>query len=551
PRVLGSEWLGALMPLYPATAGLSSPVISRDIARARGALAEPISDPLPEALCRTLGLMALPRALETLHRPASHADALAARRRVAFDELFVLSLAMRLLGATRHRPASALGNASMQPFWSVLPFGPTDAQRAAVCDIVRDLTSGRTMNRMIQGDVGSGKTLVAAAAAYFVAQSGLQTALMAPTELLAEQHARTLETLLSPLGLSVCLITGSMDVKSRRTAAARLAAGEAFLAVGTHALLSGDTQFAHLGLVITDEQHRFGVAQRAALSAKGNAPHTLVMSATPIPRTLSLILYGDLDVSVIGELPPGRSPIATYRIGSDKRMRALGFVRDRLDEGQQAYVICPLVENDEQSPPGLLSAAEEWERLRREGFSSYHLGLLHGRMKPHEKEATMRAFVQGEVQLLVATTVVEVGVDVPNATVILIENAERFGLSQLHQLRGRVGRGTRPSTCILVSDATGSGTQQRLRALCRTSDGFRIAEEDLHLRGPGDFLGVRQHGLPGLLNADLAADAPLLEMAQREAQVLLESDPTLAAPRHAALSTAARTLIAQVGESPN
>ncbi|MEG1774143.1 MAG: ATP-dependent DNA helicase RecG, partial [Oscillospiraceae bacterium] len=407
------------------------------------------------------------------------------------------------------------------------------------------------MNRLLQGDVGSGKTLVAAAAAYLARQNGFQTALMAPTELLAEQHARTLSRALAPLGLRIALITGSLRAKARREAAAAAASGEADVVVGTHALLSSDTTFFRLGLVVTDEQHRFGVAQRAALSAKGDAVHTLVMSATPIPRTLSLILYGDLDVSVLDELPPGRTPVATYRIDGARRARAFHFIRDRLDEGRQAYIVCPLVEEEEQSPEGLISASDYAPKLAEGAFAGYRVGLLHGRMKPADKASVMARFVSGELQLLVATTVVEVGVDVPNAVVMLVENAERFGLSQLHQLRGRVGRGADPSTCILISDSRSPLTAQRLRVLCQTNDGFAIAEEDLRLRGPGDLLGVRQHGLPGLANADLIEDAALLEQAGEAAAALLGRDPTLTDPACAGIAASVRTLIAQIGERPN
>ncbi|MEG1849252.1 MAG: ATP-dependent DNA helicase RecG [Oscillospiraceae bacterium] len=551
PSVIPLSEAGSLMALYPATAGLSSRMIGLDIRRAL-ALLPPIADTLPPSLRTQFDLLSLDAALRLIHRPADRGQFEQARRRIAFEELLVFSAAMRLLrGARERHTVAAMQPMPFGPFWAALPFSPTAAQRRAVEQAAADLCSGRVMNRLLQGDVGSGKTLVAAAAAYLARQNGFQTALMAPTELLAEQHARTLSRALAPLGLRIALITGSLRAKARREAAAAAASGEADVVVGTHALLSSDTTFFRLGLVVTDEQHRFGVAQRAALSAKGDAVHTLVMSATPIPRTLSLILYGDLDVSVLDELPPGRTPVATYRIDGARRARAFHFIRDRLDEGRQAYIVCPLVEEEEQSPEGLISASDYAPKLAEGAFAGYRVGLLHGRMKPADKASVMARFVSGELQLLVATTVVEVGVDVPNAVVMLVENAERFGLSQLHQLRGRVGRGADPSTCILISDSRSPLTAQRLRVLCQTNDGFAIAEEDLRLRGPGDLLGVRQHGLPGLANADLIEDAALLEQAGEAAAALLGRDPTLTDPACAGIAASVRTLIAQIGERPN
>ena len=374
--------------------------------------------------------------------------------------------------------------------------------------------------------------------------------MMAPTEILAEQHFRTLNAILSPLGLNIQLLTGSMTAKAKRLVKAGLQDGSIHLCVGTHALLSDGVEFCNLALVITDEQHRFGVAQRIALSEKGQHAHTLVMSATPIPRTLALMIYGDLDLSVIDQLPAGRKPIKTYKIDSEKRQRAFGFIRSHLDQGYQAYIVCPLIETGEVDL-GLKPAAEYAKELADGPFSGYRVGLLHGKMKAADKEKTMRAFQSGEIQLLVSTTVVEVGVDVPNAVIMMIENAERFGLSQLHQLRGRVGRGPVQSHCILLSDAKNPETVERLRVLCSTGDGFRIAEEDLRLRGPGDFFGYRQHGLPELKIADMASDVSLLKTAQEEAKAILAADPKLTLPQHQAMKERVTRILLSAGERPN
>ena len=399
------------------------------------------------------------------------------------------------------------------------------------------------MNRLLQGDVGSGKTMVAAALCYAAARSGYQAAMMAPTELLAKQHAQTLEGLLAPFGITVGLLVGSMTVKQKEQLRARLRSGEIQVVVGTHALLQESTEFNALGLVITDEQHRFGVAQRGALASKGSHPHVLVMSAPPIPRTLALSVYGDLDISVLDELPAGRRPIETYRIDAAKRERAYGFVAKQLQAGRQAYLVCPLIEENDALE---LQSVEEYRRkVEQKYLPGYRVGVLHGRMKTAEKQAVMEAFARGEIQALVATTVIEVGIDVPNANIMLIENAERFGLSQLHQLRGRVGRGAAQSYCILVSDHSGEETRRRLSVMCRTTDGFQIAEEDLKLRGPGDFFGERQHGLPTLRIANMAEDIALLERARQLSQEILTEDPHLEQPEHRGLSRMVKELFHQ------
>ena len=421
---------------------------------------------------------------------------------------------------------------------------PMIATRRAVEQAVSDMTSGRVMNRLCQGDVGSGKTMVAAACVWFAARNGWQSALMAPTEILARQHYENLAPLFARFGLHCALLTGSTRVRERRAILAGLADGTVDLCIGTHALLTEDVQYARLGLVITDEQHRFGVDQRAALSKKADSPHMLVLSATPIPRTLALIIYGDLDVSIIDELPPGRQKVDTFAVGESYRQRLNGFIRKQVAEGHQVFIVCPLVAEDDQLPDERKAVTAYAQKLQNEVFPDLRISVLHGRMKSREKESVMAAFAAGESDILVSTTVVEVGVDVPNANLMVVENAERFGLSQLHQLRGRVGRGSAKSWCILLSDSGSDDTRRRLKVLTETNDGFRISEEDLKLRGPGDFFGQRQHGLPTLKAADLSCDVQLLDEAQSAARALLTQDPQLAAPAHAPLLRRIRRLFA-------
>ena len=409
------------------------------------------------------------------------------------------------------------------------------------------MCSGRPMDRLIQGDVGSGKTLAAAACIWYAAQSGCQSAFMAPTEILAAQHTETLSRFLSPFGIQVRKLTGAMTAREKREVLAALAGGECQLCVGTHALLTENVEFKDLALVITDEQHRFGVAQRAALAAKGSHVHILVMSATPIPRTLALIIYGDLDVSVIDELPPGRQKVDTFAVDSSYRQRIYAFIRKLIQEGRQAYVICPMVEGNDAFPDDRKAVTAYAKALQEQVFPDLKIGYVHGKMKPKEKDAVMAAFSGGETDILVSTTVVEVGVDVPNAAVMLIENAERFGLSQLHQLRGRVGRGAHKSYCILLSDNQSPETRARLKVMTRTGDGFRIAEEDLRLRGPGDFFGTRQHGLPQLKIADALTDVRLVAQVQQAAAGLLRADPALEAPEHTALRDEVRRIVSRAG----
>ena len=546
PLIEPADGGARIRPIYAQTEGLSTRVIETTVARALEALDTALDDdPLPFALRQEYTLCTRRFALENIHFPSGHEALAVARRRLVFEELLLLQLGLlRLKGRTRSETGAVMAADYTSEFLEHLPFTPTGAQKRAIADCVRDMQGTCPMSRLVQGDVGSGKTAVAAGAAYTAIRNGWQAALMAPTEILAEQHRRSLASLLDGTGVRIGLLTGSLSAAAKRTVCEQLAAGEIDLLIGTHALLSEGVTFARLGLVITDEQHRFGVAQRAALAGKGGNPHLLVMSATPIPRTLALILYGDLDVSVLDELPPGRQPIETFAIPSSKRERAYNYVKKHLDEGRQAYIVCPLVEEGESE---LVSATAYAQELAAGAFRGYSLGLLHGRMKGAEKDAVMGAFSRGELSILVSTTVIEVGVDVPNAVLMVIENAERVGLAQRDQRRGRGGRGQYKSTCILISDAQNEEAVRRLKVMCATNDGFKIADEDLKLRGPGDFFGNRQHGLPDLKIADLMGDMPLFQAAQSAAQALLADDPALEQPEHRLLAAEVRRLFDQVG----
>ena len=535
-----------IRPLYPLTEGLTNKMIATNVTAVLEMLEKTgLPEILPEDVVEKEGLCDRLTAIKSIHFPADQEAIRQARRRLIYEELFVLQLGLlRLKSRSRRLSGAVLKTDRTGEYTAGLPFTLTGAQSRAIADCIGDLMGVCPMSRLVQGDVGSGKTAVAAGVAYSLIREGWQVAMMAPTEILAEQHANTLQKLLGDT-VRVGLLTGSVPAAQKRRLQQAIAEGEIDFVVGTHALISESVQFARLGLVITDEQHRFGVAQRAKLAAKGQDPHLLVMSATPIPRTLALILYGDLDVSVLDELPPGRQPVETFAIGGDKRERAYGYIRKHLDEGRQGFIVCPLVEEGEE-PSDLTSATELYNDLQQNAFRGYRLGLLHGRMKAAEKEAVMTAFARGDIQLLVSTTVIEVGVDVPNAVIMVIENAERFGLAQLHQLRGRVGRGKHQSTCILISDNRGEDNLRRLSVMRATNDGFKIADEDLKLRGPGDFFGNRQHGLPQLKVADLLEDMPLLQRAQNSAANLLATDPDLTA--HPLLAQAVERLFAQVGE---
>ena len=510
-----------ILPIYPLTAGLSNAAMLKAVRQALS-LCDPPAEIIPPELRQRYGILSADRAYQAIHEPASMEEAEMAKKRLIFEEFFIFSAGLSLMRAARAQTrVTPYQLCDLSPFLGSLPFTLTGAQMRAVEQIVRDLRSGAPMNRLVQGDVGSGKTMVAAAAAYLAIRNGHQAAVMAPTEILAEQHYASLGKLLGKLGIRTVLLTGSMTAKEKRLAREATASGEAQLVIGTHALLTDATQFADLGLVVADEQHRFGVAQRSALSAKGTDPHLLVMSATPIPRTLALLMYGDLEVSVINELPPGREPVDTFLVGESMRQRINAFIRKQVAEGHQVYVVCPAVEENEDLG---IKAAEVWaETLQKTVFPDLRVALLHGQMKGAEKDAVMTAFSKGEADVLVATTVIEVGVDVPNATLMVIEDADRFGLSQLHQLRGRVGRGKAKSFCILTSRNKNQQTLARLKALCKTTDGFKIAQEDLALRGPGDFFGARQSGLPAFRVANLSCDLETLTQAQQASRAWIDA----------------------------
>ena len=522
-----------ILPVYPLTAGLSNAAVLKAVQQALS-LCDPPAEILPESVRKQYGILPAERAYYAIHEPSTMAEAEMAKKRLIFEEFFVFSAGLSLMRAARaEKKAQPYTNLDLKPFFAALPFTLTGAQSRAVAEILEDLSSGAPMNRLVQGDVGSGKTMVAAAAAYCAASNHRQSALMAPTEILAEQHYESLRKLFAPLGIHVGLLTGSMTTKEKRLTRETIASGEIQLAVGTHALLSDATQFNDLGLVITDEQHRFGVAQRSKLSAKGSDPHLLVMSATPIPRTLALLMYGDLDVSIINELPPGREAVDTFLVGESYRPRINAFIRKQVAEGHQCFVVCPAVEESEEL--GIKSATVWAETLQQTVFPDLRIALLHGQMKGAEKEAAMASFARGEADVMVATTVIEVGVDVPNATLMVIEDADRFGLSQLHQLRGRVGRGKAKSYCILTSHNKNQETLLRLKALCKTTDGFKIAEEDLKMRGPGDFFGSRQSGLPTFRVANLSYDLQTLKDAQAASAQWIDTYGTSDEPEAVAL----------------
>lgn len=524
PEIMPAEYMG-IEPVYAATEGLSSKTIEKIMKNAL-VYTDSMQDAIPDGIRQKNGLCDFKTALKSIHFPLERQALESAKRRLVFEELFVLQTGLLFLKRRRRALAGCTVKENLlDEFKKTLSFKLTGAQERVINECLTDMMSPRPMNRLIQGDVGSGKTAVAAALMYISAGNGFQSALMAPTELLAEQHFKTLCKITENSGIKCALLTGSLTKKQKDEVKAGLKSGEIKVAVGTHALLTDDVEFENLGLVVTDEQHRFGVGQRGRLSSKGNNPHTLVMSATPIPRTLGLIIYGDLDISIIDEYPAGRQKIATYCVDSSYNARVYNYIKKFIAEGRQAYIVCPLV--DENEALGIKSASEYYEELSENQFKGYTVGLLHGKMKPKDKESVMRRFAAGEIQLLISTTVIEVGIDVPNAALMVIENAERFGLSQLHQLRGRIGRGEYSSACILISDVKSGDTKRRLDVIKNNTDGFKIADEDLKLRGPGDFLGSRQHGLPDMKIADIFADRETLHSAGKEAEELLRRDPML------------------------
>ena len=527
---------GRLVPVYPSTAGLQQRPLRALMKRLVDAHAASVPEPLPAAVLARRQLLPLGEALRVGHFPATDAERAAGMRRLVFDDFLILEVG---LAVRRHREGRRPGLSLNPPgelarrLRAGLPFALTAAQERVWKEIRADMAAPYPMNRLLQGDVGSGKTLVACLAIVTAVEAGYQAALMAPTEILAEQHALTLGRLLAPLGVEVTVLTNATRGKARRQRLESLRAGAVGCVVGTHALVQKAVGFKRLGLAVVDEQHRFGVVQRAVLRGKGESPDVLVMTATPIPRTLALTLYGDLDVSVLDEIPPGRQRIVTGVRDEKGRGRVYAFLREQMQAGRQVYVVYPLVEESEALD--LRAATDMASRLQSEVFPEFRVGLLHGRMSFGEKDAVMSEFRSGAIQLLVSTTVIEVGIDVPNATVMLVEHAERFGLSQLHQLRGRVGRGSEKSYCILMSQAASEEARRRLAAMEETSDGFRIAEADLGIRGPGDFIGTRQSGLPSFRVADLVRDAAVLEEARKEAFALVAADPDLARPEHRAL----------------
>jgi len=542
---------GHIVPVYRTVAGLNQKLLQQAVRQGLDACLEQMPDALPKSVRESCMLAQSAYAYENIHFPADF-DALAlARRRIVFEELFVLACALgRMRGERISESGIKMGDGDINDFFATLPFSPTKAQRRAVEQAMADMGSGNVMNRLVQGDVGSGKTLVAAALIWYCAKNGYMSAFMAPTEILAEQHYQTLSEMLGPFGIRIGKLIGSMSAKEKREAKAALKAGSFDLIIGTHALFSQDVEYENLALVVTDEQHRFGVGQRSALIGKGKKPHVLVMSATPIPRTLALIIYGDLDVSIIDELPPGRQKVDTFAVNESYRARLNGFIRRLVSEGRQVFVVCPKVEENEDDTVKLKSAQEHAADLSAL-FPDLKVECIHGKMAAKTKDAIMSSVVAGETHILVATTVIEVGVDVPNAALMIIENAERFGLSQLHQLRGRVGRGKHKSYCVLVSDHEGEESKARLNIMCKTNDGFKISEEDLRLRGPGDFFGSRQHGLPEMHMADLGADVQLLQRAQDEAAKLLSLDAGLNMPEHRELKAAVERLLSSNSDSFN
>lgn len=543
PRFEKSLEKQRIRPIYKATSSMPSKTTERLVETALREIKGNVQEIIPEYIVKKYRLMSFEDALRTIHFPESEAQLALAKRRLIFEELLLLQMGlMSEKTEGGNRSAVPVKNDYTDEFYSSLPFEPTNAQKRAVSEAVEDMKAEKQMNRLLQGDVGSGKTAVAAALMYNAVKNGFQSALMAPTEVLANQHFKTLSKFFGD-DINICLLTGSVTAAKKRDIRARLKDGDCDIVVGTHAIIQNDVEFNNLGLVITDEQHRFGVGQRASLSNKGNNPHTLVMSATPIPRTLAMMIYGDLDISVLDELPKGRQPVKTYHVPTSYHERIYKFIRKNIAAGHQAYIVCPLVS---ESDSDLVPATEYYDYLKSTYFADCTLGLLHGQMKPKDKDAVMNRFYSGEIQLLISTVVIEVGVDVPNATIMAIENAERFGLSQLHQLRGRIGRGSEESTCILLSDAQNEEAVDRFETMCRTTDGFEIAKKDLEMRGPGDFFGSRQHGLPDMRIANLMTDTRILYEAQKTAKELVEVEVSVTTEERHLLAQEMKRLFTRV-----
>ena len=531
-----------IRPIYPSTNGLTSRQIEKIIL---GVFEKfEITEYLPENIIKQFSLMSHPDAVKQVHFPKSKEQVNKARYRLAFEELLLLRLGLiGLKNRNRGKNSKKITSPPFEELASLFSFELTNAQKRVILEALKDMSGEHPMNRLIQGDVGSGKTAVAAALCYATFKNGYSSVMLAPTEILATQHFMALSKLFEPFNINVELLTGSLSPKEKNRVKADLKSGKINILVSTHAVLTEDVELPNTALVITDEQHRFGVAQRAILSKKANHPHTLVMSATPIPRTMGLVVYGDLDISIINELPKGRTPIKSYSVNYHLRERAIGYVKKHIDEGYQGYIVCPMIDADEDSE--LIAATDYAEKLENGLLKGYKIGLLHGKMKPKDKDKVMKDFAAGKIQVLVSTTVIEVGIDVPNAVIMVVENADRFGLSQLHQLRGRVGRGTAESSCIFISNSTSKSKNKRLMALCSTTDGFEIAEADLKLRGPGNFLGKEQHGLPKLKIADLVEDKEILYASSKAAEFILENDPTLSLPENYELKCRVNSLFSK------
>ena len=529
-----------IQPVYHLTEGVSQASLARNVATALQACAEQLKETLLPEIREQYGFPELKEAYRAVHFPKTLQEAETARDRFIFEELFLFTVGVRILKLRLQKlTAPKLHPVDLTPFLNRLPYALTGAQKRVIRECFDDLRQGTPTARLIQGDVGSGKTVIAAAAAYLAAKNGMQTALMVPTEILAMQHFESLNELLGPCGVKIELLIGSMRAAEKRDIRLRLEAGETDLVIGTHTLIQKNVTFKNLGVAIADEQHRFGVQQREAMEEKGDHPHMLFLSATPIPRSLALVLYGDLEISVLDELPPGRTPVHTARVSGEKEEKMYRYLRERALAGEQAYIVCPAVEGADE----VKSAVDFCEELKQTYFQDISVAYLHGRMKSEEKEDVLSRFARGSISVLVSTTVVEVGVNVPNATAMVIENAERFGLSQLHQLRGRVGRGNKKSYCFVISDDEGEECAQRLNAFCSTNDGFEISRKDLQMRGPGDFLGNRQHGLPPFKIADLTKDMKILEQVSATASALFRDPSWFILPENRALFIAASEML--------
>ncbi len=543
--------MGKIVPIYPATAGLQQRSIRDAIIQALDRLSESLPETLPEDFRQKYNLIGIEQAIHDVHMPNDYDDFITARRRLVFEEFLTLQLGVSTAKAVKRREkAIALTDVKcIADFAASLSFELTHAQKRVINEIAADMRKTMPMSRLVQGDVGSGKTIVAAAAMYAAAKNGYQSVMMAPTEILAEQHYKSLKKFFEPWEIKTAYLSGGQKAAEKAENLALIESGEAKIIVGTHAVITDKVNFDNLALTITDEQHRFGVNQRTKLADKGRNSHTLVMTATPIPRTLSLVIYGDLDISVIDELPPGRKPIKTIALTEASRAKLYNFVINEINKGRQVYFVCALVEDSDVV--SAKAATDYADKLSKEPLRGKSVGLLHGKMKSFEKEEVMRRFAAGEIDVLVATTVIEVGVDVPNATIIVIENAERFGLSQLHQLRGRVGRGGEQSYCVMFGDTNSGVAKERMKVMCETNDGFKISEKDLEIRGPGEFFGTRQHGLPEMQIGNFFTDMDVLKETQGAAAEILTDDPLLQSVKYSELKKSVQKAFERIGEVLN